>query len=130
MLRILALLLLTFEVYAVMFVDIEVTHEKGLGKKMILKSEIMSRERVQPGKPITLRMKNGILVDLEAKFAEDVEELGPSSIVEMQGSLKNTGVAQAEKTFKIVVKINHSGSIELKDDLGQKTTIKVTPRVK
>jgi hypothetical protein len=129
-LKVLLVALVSFNSFAVMFLDIEVTHEKGLGKKMILKSELMSRERVQSGKAITLQMKNGIKVTLEAKFKEESDEIGPSSVVEIGGTLSNLSGAEAEKNFKLIVKINNVGKLEIKDDQGQKTSIKVTPKVK
>lgn len=129
-LKVLLVALISFNSFAVMFLDIEVTHEKGLGKKMILKSEIMSRERVQNGKAIFLQMKNGIKVTLEAKFQEESEEVGPSSVVEITGKLSNLSGAEQEKDFKLAVKINLTGKLEIKDDQGQKTSIKVTPKVK
>jgi hypothetical protein len=130
MLKIIAILFFSFEVWAVMFLDIELTHEKGLGKEMILKSELMSTERIQSGKSVTLKMKNGIEVELKAKFSEKDEELGPSSFVELEGTLNNSKNSDKEKTFKLNVKINEIGKLELKDDQGQRTTIKVTPKVK
>lgn len=129
-LKVLLVALVSFNSFAIMFLDIEVTHEKGLGKKMILKSELMSRERVQSGKAITLEMKNGIKVTLEAKFKEESDEVGPSSVVEIAGTLSNISGSEEGKNFKLIVKINNEGKLEIKDDQGQKTSIKVTPKVK
>ena len=131
MLKILLVFLMSFKVYSAVILDIEITHEKGLGKKMILKSELMSRERAQNGKLITLKMKNGISLDLEVKYDDKEEVLPEGSVIEMSGILKNDHSKTIKpKSFELNVKLNSTGSVELKDEKGQKTTIALTPKEK
>ena len=125
------LAILSLSSFAVVFLDIEITHEKGLDEKMILKSELSSRERADHRKEIFLQMKNGIQLKLSSNFEEEGDDIGPSSVIKMKGILQDiSAVSKEPKTFDLNVKVNESGSVEFKSKEGQKTKVKVTPRIK
>lgn len=123
--------LLCFSSLAIVFLDIEITHEKGLGEMMILKSELMSRERAGNGKEIFLQMKNGIQLRLTPHFDDQAEELDENSLIKMNGILQDiSATSRAPRSFVLSVKVNLSGEVEFKTDEGQRTRVKVTPKIK
>ena len=129
--KIIIICFISFSSFAVVFLDIEITHEKGLDEKMILKSELSSRERADHKKEIFLQMKNGIQLRLLANFDEKGDEIGPGSVIMMKGILQDiSAISKEPKTFDLNVKVNESGQVEFKSKEGQKTRVKVTPRIK
>ncbi len=131
MLKIICALLLSYNVFAILVLDIEVTHEKGLDAKMILKSELMSKEIVYNGKEVFLYMKNGIQVKLVASFDTESDEFGPSSIFKIAGEVKNVLSDKGiNETFNLSPKVNELSTVSFETGEGQKTTIQITPKLK
>lgn len=111
--------------------NIELTHEKGLDDKMILKSELFSKEILYSDKSITLQMKNGIEIVLNAKYNEDSEEFGPSSVFKINGQLKNVSLKDPkEGMFNVEARINEPTSISINTLSGQNITLIITPALK
>lgn len=111
--------------------NIELTHEKGLDDKMILKSELFSKEVIYSDKKITLQMKNGIEVTMHAQYDGNSDEFGPSSIITINGELKNNSVKDpTQKKFTLSGKINESQSVTVSTSTGQNLTLVVTPSLK
>ncbi len=75
--------------------DVSIINKKGIDKGLTLGSELHSIEEVNNRENIVLKMRSGIQVILQAKFAE-LEELsqeeisyGPSSKVRITGKILN-----------------------------------------
>ncbi len=131
MLKIVLSLLTTLNCFAFIYLDIEVTHEKGFDDKMILKSELMSREKVFNEKPILLQMKNGLQLTFNADFNEPELLVNKGSVVKVSGVMQDLSAQTREpKTFALSVVVGKPGELEFKNNEGQKTKIKVTPVLK
>lgn len=111
--------------------NIELTHEKGLDDKMILKSELFSKEILYSDKTIKLQMKNGIEVVLRAKYNNTSDEFDPDSVITVSGELKNNSVKDpTHEKFKLSGKINESQSVTVSTSIGQNLTLVITPALK
>ncbi|EQC47380.1 hypothetical protein [Bacteriovorax sp. Seq25_V] len=131
MLKAILALLVSYNVFAILILDIEVTHEKGLDAKMILKSELMSKEIAYNGKEVSLQMKNGIHVKLVANFDDESDEFGPSSAFKITGEVRNILSGKGiNKTFSLAPKINELSTVSFETGEGQKTTIQIIPKLK
>ncbi len=124
-------IIFAFNALSFIYLDVEVIHEKGFDDKMILKSELMSREKIFSEKPILLQMKNGLQLSFFPKFNEEklIEE--KESIITVEGVLQDLSANSREpKKFNLKVKIGEKGVMEFKNKEGQKTRITVKPVLK
>lgn len=124
-------IIFAFNALSFIYLDVEVIHEKGFDDKMILKSELMSREKIFSEKPILLQMKNGLQLSFFPKFNEEklIEE--KESIITVEGVLQDLSANSREpKKFNLKVKIGEKGVMEFKSKEGQKTRITVKPVLK
>lgn len=129
--KLLLLSIFTWSSFAVVFLDIEITHEKGLDEKMILKSELMSRERADNNKEIFLQMKNGIQLRLAPIFSESEDGGVVDNIIRLSGIIQDVSSSKKEpKKFKLNIKVDFPGETSFDNGKGQKTKVKITPRVK
>jgi hypothetical protein len=131
MFKLITLLLANSLALAVVFLDIEVTHEKGFEDKMILKSELMSREKVFNNKPFLLQMKNGIQLSFNADFDEKKVLEDEASIIVVEGLIQDLSAkTRSPKRFKLELKNGIKGEYKFETDEGQRTKILITPVVK
>ena len=76
--------------------NVSLIYKKGIGKGFFLSTEQHSMESMDEREQITVKMNNGIRVDLSAYYVQSVHEYGPSGFVRVKGELYN----QAGKVVK------------------------------
>jgi hypothetical protein len=129
--RMLLVILLSLNSYALMVLDIEITHEKVLGTKTILKSELMSSESVHSGKEVVLQMQNGIQVRVTPTYQERFKKFTPESMISIHGILQNLSIAKKKpKEFNLSAKLGSPAKVKFETGEGQNTTVVITPREK
>lgn len=119
--------LLTICTHAILTLDIEMIHEKGLGGSMILKSELFTKELVYQNKDVVVKMKNGIELRLQSNFNEESDEFGPSSVFTIKGEVLNISKESEQKKFDVSTTLNNAAEINFKTDSGQSLYINITP---
>ena len=125
------LLILAFSTYATVYLDIEIIHEKVLGDKVILKSELMSSELVYNKKEISLQMKNGIQLRIIPIYNEIENEFDKKMPLKIQGIIQNVSSAKkVPKTFDLSLMLDKSGDLNFSSGDGQITKVKITPKIK
>lgn len=82
------LLLWAQSAYAILSLDIQMVHKKGIDKELTLTSELQSRQRVFDKEMIQLKMKNNVTLQLKAYFTSD-DVYGPSSKIFLEGQIVN-----------------------------------------
>ena len=119
-------------VLGLVFLEIEIVHEKRLTDKTILKSELMSKEIIYSEKSLELKMKNGIYFKALPKiiFEENGEKIKYVNIdITVKNTFKKSKKLNRIKTFNIKGKINVLSVEKIKEKGGQVTWIKILPRV-
>ena len=91
-----ATLLFSLTAEAKIGLNVSLIYKKGIGKGFFLSTEQHSIESVDEREQITVKMNNGIKVDLSAYYVQSVHEYGPSGFVRVKGELYN----QAGKVVK------------------------------
>jgi hypothetical protein len=89
-------LLFSFEAQAKIGLNVSLIYKKGIRKGFFLSTEQHSIEQVDEHEQITVKMKNGIKVELSAHYVQSVHEYGPSGFVRVKGEIFN----QAGKIVK------------------------------
>ena len=90
---ILALTLLSPQVFGRLFLNVSIVNKKGIDIGLTLGSELHSIEEVRHNETIRLQMRSGIKLELDAYFIEErsqmVEEkvYGPSSTIFVKGKI-------------------------------------------
>lgn len=85
------------QAFAILSLDIQMVHKKGIDKELTLTSEIQSRERVFDKEVAELKMKNNVTLRLKAYFTKDDSIYGPSSKIFLEGQIVN--LANQSKFF-------------------------------
>jgi len=83
------LLIVSFQVEAKIGLNISMIYKKGIGKGFFLSTEQHSIEQVDDFELVSVQMKNGIRVELQAFYVQSVHEFGPSGFVRVKGDLYN-----------------------------------------
>ena len=131
MYKVIFLSLMSLFTHAIVYLDIEVTHEKGFDEKMILKSELMSREKVYDNKPFLLQMKNGIQLSFNANFNEKELMDNKESEIVVEGLIQDLSAkTRSPKRFKLNLKEGMKGEYKFETQEGQRTKILITPVIK
>ncbi len=131
MYKLITALIVSSLTWAIVYLDIEVTHEKGFDDKMILKSELMSREKIYNNKPFLLQMKNGIQLSFNADFDEKAIMDDRSSEIVIEGLIQDLSAkTRSPKRFKLNLKEGVKGEYKFETQEGQRTKIYITPIIK
>jgi hypothetical protein len=129
-LLILYFLFLSAQAHAVIFVDVFITHHKGIDQGLTLMSELQSLEKVIGRERKILEMKNGIRLELHVDFIDEKgETIGPISRVRFTGRLLNT---QRELLHEFLaqdseVELGQEWSFSYDDKSGQLIEIRLVP---
>jgi hypothetical protein len=122
---ILCLLFLSLSANARLFLDISVINKKGIDIGLTLGSELHSVEEVREKEAITLAMKSGIKVEINAQFLEEQSSqhssYGPNPEVLVRGKifddsgsvLKNFDETPLKVRLEEIVNITYSQNSQL-----------------
>ncbi len=129
------LIFLSFSVQARLFLDVSVINKKGIDIGLTLGSELHSAEEVRENKSITLTMKSGIKVEINAQFLEEklglLKSHGPSQEILVTGKIyNNKGVVL--KNFEneaLKVKLEEIVNITYSQD-SQLVEVRIKPYLK
>ena len=114
-----------------LFLDISLVNKKGIDIGLTLGSELHSSEEVEEGRPIILKLKSGVQVEIKALFG-DVQKglIGPPEFILVTGIVKsNEGKIIPNFLNKpIVIALGETKELShsLKD---QSIDIKITPYI-
>ena len=130
------LCLLTFLIFAQssqarLFLDVSLVNKKGIDIGLTLGSELHSSEVVNRGRPIILKLKSGVQVEMKAVFG-DVQKgfIGPPHFILVTGSVKSNEGKLIPDFFNKPIVIALGETKELSHSLkDQSIDIKITPYI-
>jgi hypothetical protein len=113
------------------YLDVFMTHHKGVDQGLILTSEIQSLEKLTGRERRILELRNGIRLEIGAEFLKDKkdEHIGPTGEIRLTGTL--TG-PRGERWLDFrrdghVVMIGQEHSLQFSDSNSQIVDIKIIP---
>ena len=128
--KILFLFLFLTSVEARLFFKVNMENKKGIDLGLILTSELHSMEEVFIGKPLLLRMKNGVAIEMKTFWSEPETGVGPGETLELKGKIlnKKNETLKDFSTAPLVLKLGQETTItHEKED--QRIVIKITPEL-
>lgn len=116
--------------HARLFFKVSLENKKGIDLGLILTSELHSMEEIIIGRPLLLRMKNGVGIELKTFWVEPESGFGPGETLEVKGRVfdkKN----QVLKDFTKEPLFVHLGkeTIITHEKEDQRIEIKITPEL-
>ena len=127
MIKYILVFLFSSVVYATLFVEVVMTHEKDFEGQTILMSELHFIENVQPDKMSRFVMKSKIDLLLSGHFTDSEEIYGPGALVVIEGRVLSKTLS---KSFELKMKLGTEDEVVFSEpELGQKTKIKIKPVV-
>lgn len=115
---------------AVIKLNVTMTCKKGIDKALVLVNELHAAEDVPEGAEMSMEMKNGPKLYLNAIFLQNETDYGPSATVQIFGQLYN----QAEKLIKnfshsdLVMNLGATKTVTIEDE-GQRIEVSISPEV-
>ena len=123
-------LILPYQVFATLKVNLEVVHKRGMDKGLVLVSEFHSVEEVDGRELIELNLKHGIKITVTVKFEETFSEFGPADLIRLKGAilaLEGFKGYKLKKEKEIFVRLGQKAKFQYEDGKGQFVEISIKP---
>lgn len=117
------------EVQAKIGLNVSLIYKKGIGKGFFLSTEQHSIEQVDEHEQITVKMKNGIKVELSAHYIQSIHEYGPSGFVRVKGEIFNRAgkVVKTLNEPKLDIYLGESKKISHQERNEEEVDVIITP---
>jgi hypothetical protein len=129
--KILLFFFLLSSVEARLFFQVSIENKKGIDLGLILTSELHSMEEVIIGRPLLLRMKNGVAIEMKAYWSEPKEGMGPSEQISIEGKIidKKDNILKDFSKDPLVAHLGKETKISHEKE-DQRIEIKIIPKLK
>lgn len=123
-------LFFSLNAHSLIFVDVFITHHKGIDQGLTLMSELQSMEKMIGREKKILEMKNGIRLELNVEFVDQKADIiGPVSRVRFFGRLLNS---KREVLYELLpdeseVELGQEWSFSFDDKGGELIEIRLLP---
>ncbi len=125
------LLMLPTLAQARLFLNLSVSHHKGIDKGITLLSEFHSKEEVPPTKEVRVKMRDGIELQLKISFVDEPEVYGPSANLNIEGKIfTETGREMAKIENLSQVYVGSQLDFQITDNIGQLIEVSIKPEFK
>ncbi|MBL6988589.1 MAG: hypothetical protein ISR65_02375 [Bacteriovoracaceae bacterium] len=125
-------LMIWVDAFAIIRLNVGIVHQRGVGTGLTIVSELYVVEDVLGKEAVVFKMNNGVTLKLNAMFSNSLKEFGPSSMINITGSLYNSKgeVIRIFNEGEIVVKIGEEKLIINKTLSDQVIELSILPTVR
>tara|TARA_R110002072_G_scaffold534_2_gene3562 strand:+ start:102390 stop:102803 length:414 start_codon:yes stop_codon:yes gene_type:complete len=132
--KILFFLLFTQAVSAKLYLNVSILVKKGVNLGITLASELQSVEEIRPEVPVIIKMKNGVIIEIQASFENiksSSEHYGPSENILVIGKIINEKgeIIRDFSKEKILIPLNEQHLISQEKD-NQKIELRIQPEIR